>query len=111
MGKKEFAVVQDNIAAQLASSADLLRLWSHRREKRQAAATPPRPAQRSSAADNSDSDSEAPTPARSGDLEDLPMLKVIPACTKVLPMIISHGIMHMSLQALLTCFRLCRAPA
>lgn len=70
--------MQDQIASHLASSAELLRSWSHRREKRQAAATAPRqiPALVASAADDSDSDTEA-EPGSSADPQDLPVLKVM----------------------------------
>ncbi|BDA40960.1 hypothetical protein COCOBI_01-6140 [Coccomyxa sp. Obi] len=67
---------QDQLASHLASSAELLRSWSHRREKRQAAATPPRQitALVASTTDDSDSDAEA-EPGSSADPQDLPVLK------------------------------------
>lgn len=74
----DLADVQEEIASQITSSAGLLRSWSHRREKRQAATTPPRPsvAQLASAQDDSDSDSDSRQPGRPDDLEELPTLKV-----------------------------------
>ena len=77
---RQNAGVQDQIASHLATSADLLRSWSHRREKRQAAASPPCQfaALSASAADDSDSDTDA-QPGSRADPQDLPVLKVMTA--------------------------------